>query len=250
MGIRDIIDAALERTAKDPGLTPELHSLLAEQLLMVPVSRVRATANGPMVSAIVLWKDPSDGTAFVPLFSGPTRVPAGTPATVTLVWDSLKRLTTVLPQAHFRINPGGPVMYDLPPALAHRVAHGDPSLAASRAIFPAGGKLGLGRPTEDQSPLVAALCSHFARQWASPVVFLYEVHRNEGLTPTPALAIGVVCDYDDMIAAAIAAIVSEAYSGTLPVDISFIGGNPEIGEALVDLGIRPIIMARIPSAQQ
>lgn len=250
MGNRDIVGAALQRAAQDPGLMPELHSLLAEQRLMVPVSRVRPTPTGPAASAIILWKDPSDGTAFVPLFSGAARIPQGTPSTVTFVWDSLKRLTSVLPQAHFRINPAGPVMYDLPPGLAHSVAQGDPSLAAPGAVFPAGGELGLGRPTEDQSPLVAALRSHFARQQASPPVFLYEVRRSEGLTPTPALAIGVVSDFDATIATAIAAIVPEAYGGTLPVDISFIGGNPEIGQALLGLGITPIVMGRMPKARQ
>lgn len=250
MGTSDIVGDALQRAAQDPGLTPELHSLLEERPLMVPVSRIRATASGPAASAIILWKDPSDGTAFVPLFSAAARVPKGTPPTVTMVWDSLKRLTAVLPQAHFRINPAGPVMYDLPPELAHAVAYGGSSLAASRTVSPAGVEFGLGRPTEDQGRLVAALRSYFARQWASPAVFLYEVHRNASPTATPALAIGVVCDFDDAIAAAVAAIVPEAYDGTLPVDITFIGGNPEIGEALRSLGVSPLILPRTPPPRQ
>lgn len=250
MGIRDIVGDALQRAAHDPGLTPELHSLLGERTLMVPVSRVRAAASGPVASAIILWKDPSGGAAFVPLFSAAARVPKGTPPTVTMVWDSLKRLTTVLPRAHFRINPAGPVMYDLPPELAHAVADGGSPLAASRAVSAAGAEIGLGHPTEDQSRLVAALRSYFARQWASPAVFLYEVHLSAAPTAAPALAIGVVCDFDDAIAAAIAAIVPEAYCGTLPVDIGFIGGNPEIGQALRNLGIFPILLPRLPPARQ
>lgn len=250
MSTLDVVGDALQRAAHDPGLTPELHSLLGERTLMVPVSRVRAAANGPVASAIILWRDPSDGTPFVPLFSAAARVPLGTPSTVTMVWDSLKRLTNVLPRAHFRINPAGPVMYDLPPDLAYRVAHGDSSMAAPGAVFPAGGEIGLGRPTEDQGSLIAALRSYFARQNASPAVFLYEVHRDQNPSPAPALAIGVVSDYDATIAAAVAAIVPEAYCGSLPVDISFIGGNPEIGEALIGMGLRPIILARIPPVQQ
>ncbi|MBB3228170.1 hypothetical protein FHW69_002805 [Luteibacter sp. Sphag1AF] len=250
MSTRDIVGDALQRAAHDPGLTPELHSLLRERTLLVPVSRVRSTAGGSAASAILLWKDPSDGTAFVPLFSATARLPKGAPPTVTMVWDSLKRLTTVLPRAHFRINPAGPVLYDLSPELAHSVANEKLSSTAPRAAFPAGAEMGLGRPTEDQGRLVAALRSYFARQWASPAVFLYEVHRNVVPAAMPALAIGVVCDFDEAIAAAVAAIVPEAYGGTLPVDITFIGGNPEIGHALVGLGICPIVMARVSPAPQ
>lgn len=246
----DIVGEALIRTVQDPGLTPELHALLAEHAVMVPVTRLRADNDGPVASGIVLWKDPSDDTAFVPLFSTAARIPDGCPPTVTFVWDTLKRLTTVLPRAHFRINPAGPVMYDLPSALAHALAHGHSGQGTAPATFPAGGELGLGPPTEDHALLVAALRSYFSRQFASPAVFLYEVHRRRGPETTPALAIGVVSDFDPTIAADIAAIVPEAYVGTLPVDIAFIGGNPEIVDALVHLGLSPTIAARAPRVPQ
>lgn len=251
LGTHDIVGEALQRAAVDPGLTPELHSLLAEHPLLVPVTRLRPDPNGPEVSVIVLWKDPSDGQAFVPLFSNSARVPQGAPSTIRFVWDHLKRLTDVLPQAHFRLNPAGPVMFDLPCDLARTLVVGDmPAAANAPAMLPEGTDLGLGVPSEDHSVLIAALRSHFRRQPTAPTIYLYELYRHEGETLTRSLAIGVVTGFDPAIASAISAIVPEAYRGTLPVDVGFLGGNPEIVEALAAVPIEPILLGRATATRQ
>nr|WP_285404959.1 enhanced serine sensitivity protein SseB C-terminal domain-containing protein [Luteibacter sp. ME-Dv--P-043b] len=135
-------------------------------------------------------------------------------------------------------------MYDMVPTLAQSITHSSLVTDTPLAVFPAGGEMSIGRPTEDHRSLLAALRSYFARQPGAPAVFLYEVHRKESATPTPALAIGVVSDFDTTLASALAAIVPEAYRGALPVEITFIGGHPEIGEVLVGLGLIPAVMPR------
>ena len=57
MGALDIVDEALGRAAQDPGLTPELHSLLTESQFLVPVTRLRPDPNGSQVTAVILRRD-------------------------------------------------------------------------------------------------------------------------------------------------------------------------------------------------
>jgi hypothetical protein len=203
------------------------------------------------MSAIVLWKDPFDGKAFVPLFSAPARVPDGRPPNVQFAWDSLSRLAKVLPEAHFRLNPAGPVMYELPPELARALGSASADvLATASATWPAGSDLSIGHPADDHRSLIAALRSHFHRQASTPAIYLYELYRPEGGSMTHSLALGVVSGFDASIANAIAAIVPDAYEGRLPVDIAFLGDNPEVVDAIVGLAIEPIVQERASRAPQ
>lgn len=244
MGTRDIVGEALGRTALDPGLTPELHFLLAESVLLVPVSRLPADSTGHERTAVALWREPSSGTLFVPLFTAMERIPKGCPPTIALVWDSLKRLVRVMPQADFRINPSGPVTYDLPQALAQGIVDPEGQRGKAHATISAGTDLGIGPTREDHGTLAAALYSHFSRQQSAPTVYLYELFRPVGAEISHSLAIGVISDYEPKMAAAIAAIVPESYNGTLPVDIGFLAGNPEVVEAIARAGIEPVVQAR------
>lgn len=251
MASKDILAERLQRAAADPGLMPEFYRLLAESAVLVPVSRVPAADGRPEVRVVVGWRDPKDQVVFVPVFSGPARVPAGQPASVEIVSDSLRRLIEAMPQGHFRLNPAGPVALDLPPdTTAMLLKDGTIHAGAEASTIPQGANIAIGAPTEDPRALTAALRSHFDRQPAAPTIFIYDLHRPETHGSTHSLAVGVVSAYDVTIAHDIGAIVSEAYTGALPVDVCFLVADDEVVEALVGMAIAPVVTSRAATVPQ
>jgi len=246
---KDILGERLQLAAADPGLMPEFYRLLADSTVLVPVSRVPAANGRSEVRVVVGWRDPKDQVTFVPIFSDAARIPAGQPASVEIVSDSLKRLIEAMPRGHFRLNPAGPVALDLPPdTIAMLLKDGTIHAGAQASAIPQGADISIGTATEDPRALIAALQSHFDRQATAPTIFIYDLHRPEAHGSIHSLAVGVVSPYDVTIAQDIGAIVSEAYLGRLPVDVCFLRAGDEVVEALTRMGIAPVLSSRAASA--
>ena len=121
---------------------------------------------------------------------------------------------------------------------------------AQSSAIPQGAAISIGAPTEDPRALTAALRSHFDRQATAPTIFIYDLHRPDTHGSTHSLAVGVVSRYDVTIAHDIGAIVSEAYAGTLPVDVCFLVADDEVVEALKGMAIAPVVTSRAATVPQ
>jgi hypothetical protein len=245
------LDAALHRAIADPGLLPELYRLLADSVVRVPVASQAVAEGGPTVRLVVPWRDPADGTVYVPLFTSAGRLPSGKPEGVSIEQESLRKLIAHMPRAHFRLNPLGPATLYLPPEdaamlLVDGTLHG----GTGQDVVPEGTTVSICAPTEEVSGLIAAFRSHFARQPSAPAVYLYEMFRPHGDGLFHSLAVGVLAPYDATIAQDIGAILPAAYTGHLPVDVFFLDPSGELMRSLILLDITPVVQAHLTTTRQ